>query len=75
MAEPTTRDQWIDTCAARFVEAGGCTQFAARDMAISEFNIRCRDEPLDHSPMLPCDQWPAPKDAADDAIYEWDFDE
>lgn len=68
------REQWIEQCAARFKWAG-CSDFAAKDCAITEFNIRCRDEPMDGAPELPSEQWPVPTDAADDAMDYWEDDE
>ncbi len=68
------RKQWIDECAERFSWAG-CSAFSARDCAIAEFNIWCRDEPIDNSPELPNDRWPAPIEAADDSMREWENDD
>lgn len=47
----------------------------ARDLGITEFNVRCRAAPLDTSPELPTDQWPAPADAARDALLEYEAQE
>lgn len=65
-----TREAWIQACAAAFA-AAGYSEYSARDHAITEFNIRCRDEPLDCAPELPADRWPAPAEAATDAIREY----
>lgn len=62
-----TRLQWIEQCAARFKEIGH-SDYVARDCAITEFNIRCRDEPMDSAPELSDDRWPSPRDAADEAM-------
>lgn len=69
-----TRDEWIQQCAARF-RAAGSSEFAAKDLAISEFYIRCQEEPLEGSPHLPADRWPDPADAAEDAMSQWGSDE
>lgn len=69
----TTREQWLEACAARFKWAG-CSDFAAKDCAITEFNIRCREETLDGAAEQPADRWPDPAEAADDAMREWDHD-
>jgi hypothetical protein len=68
------REQWINECAARFAWAG-CSAFAARDCAITEFILRCRDEPLDSAPELPADRWPEPSEAADDSMHEWEHED
>ncbi len=66
-----TREQWIAECAARFSWAWGYSNEAAMSCAIVEFNIACRDEPMDDSPELPVDRWPSPMEKADDAANEW----
>ena len=68
------RTEWIDECAKRY-EWAGCSEFVARDCAITTFNLRCRVEPLDTSPEAPSDTWPTPTDAADDEMREWENDE
>lgn len=72
-SEPITREDWIEQCAARFL-ACGCSEFAAKDCAITEFDIQCCDEALDSAPELPCDRWPDPREAADDSMREWEGD-
>lgn len=71
--QPMTRERWIEQCAARFKWAG-CSDFAAQDCAITEFNIRCREEPMDCAPELPAATWPDPAEAADDQMREWEHD-
>ena len=73
MSTITTRQQWLEACAARFKWAG-CNDFSAKDCAIGEFNYRCREEPMDCAPKLPIDRWPDPTEAADDAMREWEHD-
>ena len=65
-----TREQWIEQCADRFRSAG-LLAFSAKDCAITEFLLRCQDEPIDGAPLLPPDRWPAPEEAADDVMREW----
>jgi len=65
-----TREEWITRCTATF-ESAGYHYRPARDFAITEFNIACRDEPIDGSPELPVDRWPVPEDVAAMALNEW----
>jgi hypothetical protein len=67
-----TYDAWIARCAEALAREGGISAHLARDCAITEFNIRCREEPLDTEPMLPVDRWPDPRDAALNVLHEWD---
>lgn len=63
------RIEWIAACAAAF-ERAGHHAYPARELAIVEFNIRCRHEPLDSSPELSSDRWTDPAEAAAAALEE-----
>lgn len=64
------RDTWIEACTRAFERR--YDPFDALSLAMTEFNIRCRDEPLDSAPELPVDRWPDPSQAAEDALREYD---
>lgn len=63
------REMWIQRCAA-VIEGAGYHLRVARDWAITEFNIACREEPMDGAPELPADQWPDPASMARDLLEE-----
>lgn len=63
------REQWVTACAAVF-EGQGYHLFVARDYALTEFLIRCCEEPIEGEPQLPVDRWPDPAQAAREALEE-----
>lgn len=57
----TMMSDWIDRCAKRYIERGGCTEETARQLAAAAFENRESDE--------------SPEEAADTDMSYWTDDQ